>query len=44
MSELEDKGYQWVEDEVRQSRLHKAEHVLEKAVAAAANVASAANL
>jgi Fe-S cluster assembly ATP-binding protein len=42
--ELEEKGYQWVEDEVRESRLQKAEHVLEKAVAAAANVASAANI
>jgi Fe-S cluster assembly ATP-binding protein len=42
--ELEDKGYQWVEDEVRESRLGKVEHTLERAVAAAANVASAANL
>ncbi len=42
--ELEDKGYQWVEDEVKESRLLKAEHALERSLAAAANVAASANL
>jgi len=42
--QLEDKGYQWVEDEVSETRLQKVEHALEKTVAAAANVASAANI
>jgi len=42
--ELEDKGYQWVEDEVKETGIRKIEHALERTVAAAANIAAAANL